>query len=35
MNHTFLCLTSSFPRWPEDHEGNFVFQLAKGLLSYG
>lgn len=31
----FLCLTSSFPRWPQDHEGNFVFQLAKGLLQHG
>ncbi|MEZ0328502.1 MAG: glycosyltransferase, partial [Dissulfuribacterales bacterium] len=31
----FLCLTSSFPRWPEDHEGNFVFQLVNGLLRHG
>lgn len=31
----FLCLTSSFPRRPRDHEGNFVFQLTKGLLHHG
>lgn len=29
-----LCLTSSFPRWPGDHEGNFVFQLARGLIKH-